>query len=247
VRPVAIDHRVYSPFPVAGLAAWTDTWGAPRYAGGYHPHHGQDLMCTEGTPLLAVEAGTVQLNSDPLGGITVFLVRPNGSFWYYAHLSRYANGIVDGAHVLTGQRIGRCGATGDATVSHLHFSLYTASGRARNPMRFLIDWLHDAERSSGLRPSTGNGVRLPKRFTRQGDAGEEPVDVVPEEHPTQVATALPGVAANTATPELPVTSGPTRAVLGVPIAAIVLLLGFSLLHPRVRAGFGQLRRASRSP
>ena len=137
----ALD-AAFAPFPVGGLAVWSDTWGAPRYAGGYHPHHGQDLLCAEGTPLLAVQPGVVEFGSDPLGGTTIELTLRDGSFWYYAHLDHYAKGLTDGEHVSTGQVIGACGQSGDATVPHLHFSYFTASGDARNPMHALLGWLH---------------------------------------------------------------------------------------------------------
>ena len=151
----------FAPFPVGGLAVWSDTWGAPRYAGGYHPHHGQDLLCAEGTPLLAVQPGMVEFGSDPLGGTTIELTLRDGSFWYYAHLDHYAKGLTDGEHVSTGQVIGACGQSGDATVPHLHFSYFTASGYARNPMHALLGWLHQAEHRAGVRPSNGHGVPTP--------------------------------------------------------------------------------------
>jgi hypothetical protein len=244
VRANAIDRHVYAPFPVAGLAAWTDTWGAQRYAGGYHPHHGQDLICAEGTPVLAVEPGTVRFSSDPLGGITLLLVRPDGSFWYYAHLERYANGIVDGEHVRTGQPIGLCGATGDATISHLHFSLYAATGQAIDPMPYLVSWLHRAERTAGLQPSRGTGVRVPKA---ESEAGAEPTDASGGSHPTQLEL---GAAARSApmTPAQPAdapASGGTA--VGLVVGATLLLLPLPFLSRRVRAGVRALRRASRSP
>ena len=156
----ALD-AAFAPFPVGGLAVWSDTWGAPRYAGGYHPHHGQDLLCAEGTPLLAVQPGVVEFGSDPLGGTTIELTLRDGSFWYYAHLDHYAKGLTDGEHVSTGQVIGACGESGDATVPHLHFSYFTASGAARNPMHALLGWLHRAEHRAGVRPSNGHGVPTP--------------------------------------------------------------------------------------
>jgi len=241
-RPGAIDARVFAPFPVAGLAAWTDTWGAPRYAGGYHPHHGQDLMCEEGTPLLAVQDGTIQLNSDPLGGVSLFLVRSNGSFWYYAHLSRYANGITEGTQVRTGQRIGRCGSTGDATVSHLHFAHYSTSGVARDPMGHLVRWLHTAERSAGLRPSTGRGVHLPKSFTHQ--VGNEPAQPVSG---AAVRSSSPVVPPTLAPPSQLVVTGPSYPSVGFLVGATLLLLPVPLASKRVRAEVVRLRRVSRSP
>ena len=154
-------RRAFAPFPVGGLAVWSDTWAAPRYAGGYHPHHGQDLLCAEGTPLLAVSNGTVHLGSDSLGGTTIQLTLHDGSFWYYAHLDHYAKGLTQGEHVSTGQVIGACGETGDATVPHLHFSYFTASGAARNPMHALLGWLHRAENRAGVHASNGHGVPTP--------------------------------------------------------------------------------------
>jgi murein DD-endopeptidase MepM/ murein hydrolase activator NlpD len=156
----ALD-AAFAPFPVGGLAVWSDTWGAPRYAGGYHPHHGQDLLCAEGTPLLAVQPGVVALGSDSLGGTTIELTLRDGSFWYYAHLDHYAKGLTDGEHVSTGQVFGACGQSGDATVPHLHFSYFTASGAARNPMHMLLGWLHRAEHRAGAHPSNGHGVPTP--------------------------------------------------------------------------------------
>ena len=154
-------ETAFAPFPVGGLAVWSDTWGAPRYAGGYHPHHGQDLLCAEGTPLLAVQPGVVALGSDPLGGTTIELTLRDGSFWYYAHLQHYAKGLTDGEHVSTGQVIGACGESGDATVPHLHFSYFTASGAARDPMHALLGWLHRDEHRAGVQPSNGHGVPTP--------------------------------------------------------------------------------------
>ena len=57
--------------------------------------------------------------------------------------------------------IGACGQSGDATVPHLHFSYFTASGAARNPMHALLGWLHRAEHRAGVRPSNGHGVPTP--------------------------------------------------------------------------------------
>ena len=102
----ALD-AAFAPFPVGGLAVWSDTWGAPRYAGGYHPHHGQDLLCAEGTPLLAIQPGVVEFGSDPLGGTTIELTLRDGSFWYYAHLDHYAlKGLGHAVHVASNRSDG---------------------------------------------------------------------------------------------------------------------------------------------
>jgi len=140
-----IANRIYAPFLVEGPATWSDSWGAPRFVGGYHPHHGQDILCRYGAPVLAVQGGIVRFGADPLGGREAFLVRKDGSSWYYAHLKAYAPGLVSGDRVKTGRIIGRCGASGDATVPHVHFALFTSEHVAVDPMPDLISWLRAAE------------------------------------------------------------------------------------------------------
>jgi murein DD-endopeptidase MepM/ murein hydrolase activator NlpD len=46
--------------------------------------------------------------------------------YYYAHLERYADGVVEGARVERGQIIGYVGATGNAPpdTPHLHFAIF---------------------------------------------------------------------------------------------------------------------------
>ena len=139
-----IARRIDAPFIVPGPATWSDTWGAPRFAGGYHPHHGQDVLCAFGAPVLAVERGTISFGRDPLGGLEAFLLRDDGSFWYYAHLKSYARGLSTGERVHPGDVIGACGATGDATVPHVHFAFFTADRVAVDPMPALVEWLRIA-------------------------------------------------------------------------------------------------------
>jgi hypothetical protein len=217
-------RRAFAPFPVGGLAVWSDTWAAPRYAGGYHPHHGQDLLCAEGTPLLAVSNGTVHLGSDSLGGTTIQLTLHDGSFWYYAHLSRYANGLREGERVHAGDVIGACGESGDATVPHLHFSFFTASLDARDPMHALIGWLHRAEHRAGMRPSNGHGVRTPP-------AAE--LATPPEMHPRPAMAATRSAGLLPATFAIAPTDG---AVDDRAYAAVALLLApFAVLAASRRA------------
>jgi peptidase M23-like protein len=89
----------------------------------------------------------VRFGADPLGGREAFLERKDGSYWYYAHLVSYATGLSSGDRVKTGRIIGRCGASGDATVPHVHFALFTAEHVAVDPMRALIFWLRGAQKS----------------------------------------------------------------------------------------------------
>jgi murein DD-endopeptidase MepM/ murein hydrolase activator NlpD len=146
-----VQKKVYAPFIIAGPAAWIDTWGAPRYGpapGQVRTHEGQDVFCNYGDPVLASEPGTVNFDNGGLGGITTRLFRADGSYWYYTHLSDWNQELSVGDRVEVGDVIGYCGNTGNAitTPPHVHFGWYRPGGvNARNPMRHLVDWLHEAE------------------------------------------------------------------------------------------------------
>jgi murein DD-endopeptidase MepM/ murein hydrolase activator NlpD len=142
--------KVSPPFIIAGEANGIDTWGAPRFGPGLlvRTHEGQDVFCEYGAPVLAVEDGVVDYGKGGLGGTVARLHRPNGSYWYYAHLSKTNQAEhPSGAEVKTGDVIGFCGNSGnaEATAPHVHFGLYGQDGEARNPMRHLLRFLHRAE------------------------------------------------------------------------------------------------------
>lgn len=145
-----ITELVYVPFLIGGPAAWTNTWGAPRYGPGplVRTHEGQDVFCRYGDPVLATEDGTIEFEDGGLGGKIARLHRKDDSYWYYAHLSGWnTKDFRDGDAVSTGDVIGYCGNSGNAitTPPHVHFGWYDADGSARNPMGSLVEWLEDAE------------------------------------------------------------------------------------------------------
>jgi murein DD-endopeptidase MepM/ murein hydrolase activator NlpD len=160
-----IVRDVYAPFIIGGKAAWTDTWGAPRYGPGpiIRTHEGQDVFCSYGDPVLATETGTVNYGDAGLGGKVARLLRSDGSYWYYAHLSDFNNEVFpSGATVQAGDVIGYCGNSGNAvsSPSHVHFGFYDTSGNARNPHSTLIKWLNQAERRAGSSISRARDERV---------------------------------------------------------------------------------------
>jgi murein DD-endopeptidase MepM/ murein hydrolase activator NlpD len=127
-------------FPVVAPYSYTDDWHAPRIG---HLHQGNDIFAAWGTPLLAVQSGVISKMSDyGLGGISLHLTNAGGDYFYYAHLSRYAEGLHVGQHVAAGEVIGYVGNTGDAatTPSHLHFEIHPGGGAPVDPFLYLELW-----------------------------------------------------------------------------------------------------------
>ena len=91
-------------------------------------HEALDILAPRGTPVVAVEDGVVQkLFTSVRGGLTVYQFDRDGEYcYYYAHLDRYAEGLVEGARVRQGQRVGYVGTTGNAppNTPHLHFAIF---------------------------------------------------------------------------------------------------------------------------
>jgi Peptidase family M23 len=108
--------------PVWGRYAYSDDYGAPRYAGGYHPHAGNDIFAAMGTPVLAPFDGYVEKAENTLGGQAV---RVHGAlgYVYMAHLIAYSHELQYPAPVVAGTVVGFVGNTGDAqaTSPHDHF------------------------------------------------------------------------------------------------------------------------------
>lgn len=107
--------------PVEGLTGFSHTWGEERPWG--REHTGEDLHADLGTPLVAVESGTIaQSGWHWAGGFGLWLAgRYSGNTYYYAHLAGFAPDIRTGAEVEVGALVGWVGATGNATSPHLHF------------------------------------------------------------------------------------------------------------------------------
>ena len=97
-------------------------------ARGKRVHQAIDIMAERGTPVLAVEDGTIKkLFTSEAGGLTLYQFDPSETFcYYYAHLDSYAKNVREGASVKKGDIIGYVGSTGNASESapHLHFAIF---------------------------------------------------------------------------------------------------------------------------
>jgi peptidoglycan LD-endopeptidase LytH len=95
---------------------------------GGREHEALDILAPRGTPVVAVEDGTIaKLFNSKAGGITIYQFDPGQAYsYYYAHLDRYADGIKEGMPVRRGQVLGYVGTSGNAPkdTPHLHFAIF---------------------------------------------------------------------------------------------------------------------------
>ena len=113
--------------PVAGMTAseLQDTFDEGRSSG--RVHRALDILAPRGTPVVAADSGRVlRISVNSLGGNTIYATDPLGRVvYYYAHLDRYRDGLVQGATIARGDTLGFVGTTGNAPkdTPHLHFQV----------------------------------------------------------------------------------------------------------------------------
>ncbi len=135
--------------PVVGVrsADLRDTFDQGRP---HHRHQAIDIAAPFGTPVVAaIEGRLVKLYTSVPGGLTIYAFDPIGRYaYYYAHLDRYADGVVEGMALKRGQLIGYVGTSGNApkNAPHLHFAIFRLGperlwwqGEAVNPFTALRD------------------------------------------------------------------------------------------------------------
>ena len=113
-----------------------DDFGKSRSYGFQRTHLGNDLMGSIGTPIVAVESGTIaHLGWNQYGGWRIGIRSFDGKrYYYYAHLRKdhpYVENLQEGDTVKAGDVIGYLGMTGysieenvnNINVPHLHFGM----------------------------------------------------------------------------------------------------------------------------
>lgn len=122
--------------------SYVDTWSEPRSYGGKRKHEGTDLMARNKIrgfyPILSITEGVIEkMGWLEQGGYRIGIRSSSGGYFYYAHLSEYANSLKEGDTVLAGQLLGFMGDSGygeEGTTGqfdvHLHMGIYvqTESG-----------------------------------------------------------------------------------------------------------------------
>ena len=114
------------PVPGVDLKNVLDTFNEAR--GQTRLHEATDILAPVGTPVIAVDDGTVKkLFFSVRGGLTMYEFDATETYcYYYAHLDRYADGIREGEFLKRGDLVGYVGTTGDASANapHLHFAIF---------------------------------------------------------------------------------------------------------------------------
>jgi murein DD-endopeptidase MepM/ murein hydrolase activator NlpD len=99
------------------------------------PHLGIDYSAPSGTPVHSIGPGKVLFYGWDGGyGKIIRILHNNGYISQYAHLCRFARGIMTGKRIRRGETVGYVGMTGLATGPHLDFRV-THRGIFINPMK----------------------------------------------------------------------------------------------------------------
>lgn len=128
--------RLKLAVPVKGVKPeqLLDTFKDARSEG--RVHDAIDIPAAAGTPVIAVAEGEIiKLFPSERGGTTIYQASKDKKLiFYYAHLQRYADGLVVGKTVWQGETIGYVGDTGNAGAGnyHLHFSIMVV----KDPKRY---------------------------------------------------------------------------------------------------------------
>lgn len=134
-------------FPVSGPHSFggpENRFGAGRVG---HIHQGQDVLGSEGLPVLAPLAGTVITTGYQAGGAGWYVAEQadDGLSFFYAHCEAGSVAVKAEASVRAGQQLCLVGQTGDATGPHLHFEIWVGvwrvgAGYPIDPLPYLEAW-----------------------------------------------------------------------------------------------------------
>ena len=233
--PASTPAPAPAPAPAAGCGTLaspvegtvTGSFGENR---GDHRHAGQDIAAPSGTPVRAVDCGTVTQAADESGYGNIICIQHSATIsTCYAHLSSFET--KRGDYVEVGQIIGRVGTTGNSTGPHLHFEV-RENGKAVDPEPYLTGGAQASApstveasvgsvsssaatrtqiSSSGSMAATGGSVRQ-GRGTKAGlsaEAQSQRAHLQTQPAPAaQVQVAPAAALQSAATPDTPVAAAP---------------------------------------
>ena len=126
---VSVHAAPLYAFPVSDCAV--------KYVRAHHDYPATDIQAKKGCAVVATTNGIIDfvatkdiwngktnLGQDR-GGLAIAIIGDDGVRYYGSHLSKIEQGIAVGVRVVTGQKIGEVGNSGDAKgiAPHLHFGI----------------------------------------------------------------------------------------------------------------------------
>lgn len=122
-------------FPVPANLADTDSHNWGKSGSSWSTWHtGTDFKVSCGTPVLAVQAGTVRIDTtESWSGPWLVKVStgPSSLTTWYAHMEKVL--VTDGQQVAAGQQIGEAGNQGNSFGCHLHLEVHLRNGSIYGP------------------------------------------------------------------------------------------------------------------
>jgi len=151
IDSVVASKLIVFPFKAkTDYQAFTNNYAAARdysTTGATRVHEGQDIMANKGTPVYAMGAGVItNIGWNEYGGYRLMIKLDGISYsLYYAHFSKYADGMYIGKKIYAGELVGYVGDTGygpEGTsgkfAPHLHVGIYKTSDMSTiNPYPYL--------------------------------------------------------------------------------------------------------------
>jgi len=136
--PATTLARLMAPFPLAGVASYTDDGRARTL-----------LAVSDRTPVVASSDGAITIVGDDLLELTT----ASGSYFVYGNLASVAPALRTGDEVARGDIIGFVGGGDD-----LYFEVHPNGGLAVNPVPYLDRWLTDATDAADAVRGAPNGA-----------------------------------------------------------------------------------------
>ena len=168
-----------------------DDFGKSRSYGFKRTHLGNDLMGSIGTPIIAIESGTVEhLGWNQYGGWRIGIRSFDSKrYYYYAHLRKdhpYVHNLQEGDIVKAGDVIGYLGMTGysikenvnNINVPHLHFGLQLIFDQSQvdSPNEIWIDVYEIIEFLKQNRSEVYMSNKETKDYSRKFDFMDENIE-----------------------------------------------------------------------
>lgn len=207
-----VKENLQLPLPSKSYA-FTSNYGSrcPPTRGASSFHRGVDLAAPDGTPMYAIQAGTITKVVDGVkggtGGTVILATTINGERvdFFYHHMANSSQYVKVGDVVTAGQQISAVGSTGVSTGAHLHLEVWEGgygSGESTNPELYFkkiqLPVIDNAYASSVVSEETSCPAPVSAPAPLQF-----PTTVPPKATPSAPATAAPAAPAPSAAPSSP--------------------------------------------